>query len=80
MSEQNKVAFMRGAYLAVGTFLSTFVSALLMDQSDITRGALIAAVAAFSVLGFRGGIEGAYDTNRDRNDHRIPGDVTGSLQ
>ena len=80
MSEQNKVAFLRGAYIAIGTFLSTFVSALLMDSTDTSRAALVAAVAAFSVLGFRGGVEGAYDTHRDRNDHRIPADVTGALE
>lgn len=78
MSDQNKVALLRGLYLAIGTFGSTFVSALLMD-SNMNKAALVAAVAAFSVLGFRGGVEGAYDTNRDRNNQRIPGDVTGDI-
>lgn len=80
MSEQNKVALLRGLYLAVGTFLSTFFSALLMDSSDLGKAAIIAAIAALSVLGFRGGVEGAYDTNRDRNNIRIPADVTGELK
>lgn len=62
---QTRAALIRGAYLAVGTFLSAFLSALLMD-SDVNRAAIVAGVTALGVLGFRGGVEGAYDAHRQK--------------
>lgn len=65
-SAQTRAAIIRGAYLAAGTFLSAFLSALLMDD-DVRKAAIVAGVAAFAVLGFRGGVEGGYDTYRQNH-------------
>lgn len=66
MSEQSKAAIIRSLYTAVGTFLSSFCTALLAGSPSDTS-ALVAAVAAFAVLGFRGGVEGAVDTYREKH-------------
>lgn len=74
MTATERAAVIRGAYNAVGTFVATFLSSYLI--SDIVRDSVIvAAIAAFGVLGFRAGAEGMYDSFRDKNGKVRPGDV-----
>jgi hypothetical protein len=65
-------AIMRGAYIAIGSGLLTGLMAAQQGLDD--RGAIIVGgISALLALGFRGGIEGAYDMHRDNT-----GDVRGS--
>ena len=63
MSEQFKVAIVRGLYQAIGalgaTTLATFAA-----SSDWTTSLVAGGMAFFSALGFRGAWEGAVDTRR----------------
>ncbi len=65
-------AMMRGVYIALGSGLTAGLVA--MQQGVDDRGSLIIGLLSGLVaLGFRGGGEGVYDTQRDN-----AGDVRGS--
>lgn len=67
-------ATLRGVYLAVGTFLVGFLPAWAV--TDDLKGPLIAGgMSALFALGFRSGIEGLADSNRDNAGTVLPGDV-----
>lgn len=67
-------AILRGAYLAVGTFLVGFLPAY--AATDDLKGPLIAGgMGALFALGFRGGVEGLSDKSRDERGRVLPGDV-----
>lgn len=67
-------AILRGAYLAIGSFCFGFFPA--WAATDDLKAPLIAGVmTALWAMGFRGGIEGRSDTQRDRRGQVLPGDV-----
>lgn len=70
-------AVLRGAYLAVGTFLVGFLPAYAV--TDELKGPLIAGgMAALFALGFRGGLEGGFDANRQAHNEVRSSDVSGT--
>lgn len=67
MSDQLRVAIIRGAYDAIGTGAAAVLA--LMAQGAAMRTALITGgVLALASLGFRGGVEGAVDTSKALTD------------
>jgi hypothetical protein len=63
MSDQMKVAIMRGAYDALGTGAAAFLASYALTNN--LRNSLIqGGIMALTSLGFRGGVEGAVDTNK----------------
>lgn len=74
-------AILRGAYNALCTFLVVFATNYLALRGDLDRGdslevsALVAAIAAMGVLGFRAGIEGRFDAGRSARAAQEPSDV-----
>lgn len=74
MTATERSALIRGVYNAAMTFGVTFFTSYL--TTDVPRDSLIiAAIAAFGVLGFRAGGEGAYDSMRDKSGNVQPSDV-----
>ncbi len=66
MNPTEKAAILRGIYSAIGTFGVTFLTTYLVTDVASEAG-LVAGIAAFGVLGFRAGAEGAYDSLRQKN-------------
>lgn len=74
MNATEKAALIRGLYNALMTFGVTFFTSYL--TTDVMRDSLIiAAIAAFGVLGFRAGGEGVYDSHRQKTGAVTPADV-----
>ena len=75
MNATEKAAFIRGLYNAAMTFgVTFFTSYLTTDVAD--ESLLIAAIAAFGVLGFRAGAEGLYDSARQKAGSVTSADVS----
>lgn len=67
-------AFMRGLYLAGGTFAVAFLPAYAV--TDSLKGPLISGgLGALFALGFRSGVEGVADSRRNDKGQVKPGDV-----
>jgi hypothetical protein len=67
-------AIMRGVYVALGTGISTAL--LVWATTDDWKPVIIAgATSALAALGFRGGFEGVYDSNRASTGNMNEGDV-----
>jgi hypothetical protein len=67
-------AILRGAYLATGSGLITFL--ITWAATDDLKGPIIAGgVAALTALGFRGLGEGSFDTSRAANNDVRDSDV-----
>ncbi|MDQ3986896.1 MAG: hypothetical protein M3280_10435 [Actinomycetota bacterium] len=81
MSEQLKAALIRGLigafFIFCLTFFTTLQSApkLKRGESKTTQAAVSGAVAAFTYIVTRGGVEGLYDQRRQDKDDVKPGDV-----
>lgn len=67
-------ALVRGLYAAVGAGLLAFLTCY-ATTDDAKASAITAGITALGALGFRGGIEGTLDANRDAADKVLPGDV-----
>ncbi len=63
MKDPIVVAAIRGLYTAVGMAGATFLGALYVDV-NLTKAGIMAGIAFFASLGFRGGIEGTIDQKR----------------
>lgn len=77
MNPTEKTAIIRGLYNAAMTFGVTFVTTYLTTDV-VSDAALIGGIAAFGVLGFRAGAEGAYDSLRQKNGNVQPSDVNAT--
>jgi hypothetical protein len=67
-------AILRGLYVALGTGISTAL--LVWATTDDWKPVIIAgATSALAALGFRGGFEGVYDSNRASTGNMNAGDV-----
>jgi len=67
-------AILRGIYMALGTGLLSGLTTY--STTDDEKAAIITgAITALIALGFRGGGEGLYDANRQRNDDVKASDV-----
>lgn len=67
-------AMIRAVYQAIGS--AAFVALTTWSQTDDVKTIVIAAgTAALIALGFRGGIEGIFDTNRAANNDVRASDV-----
>jgi hypothetical protein len=74
MSEQLKAAMVRGLVIAVPTAVLTTLTT--WSQTDDGKTLLIAGATSFiSTFLARSGLEGAYDTQRDRQGKVHPADV-----
>jgi len=78
MNPTEKAAIFRGIYSAIGTFGVTFLTTFLVTDVASEAG-LVAGIAAFGVLGFRAGAEGAYDSLRQKNGTVQPSDVNATV-
>lgn len=67
-------AFLRGVYLAIGSFLFAFLPAWAVTD-DLKAPLISGGLAALWALGFRGGFEGNFDTNRAANGDLRDSDV-----
>jgi hypothetical protein len=67
-------AFLRGIYLAIGSFLFAFLPAWAVTE-DIKGPLISGGLAALWALGFRGGFEGNFDTSRASNNDVRASDV-----
>lgn len=74
MSATERAAIIRGAYTAVGIFVATFLSVYLQTD-DLKVSTISGGIAAAGALGFRGGVEGIYDSHRDKTGAVKPSDV-----
>ena len=74
LSEQLKAAMVRGLVIAVPTAILTTLTT--WSQTDDGKTLIIAGATSFlSTFLARSGLEGAYDTQRDRAGNVHPGDV-----
>ena len=69
-------ALLRGLYQAIGAFALVFLSTW-ATTDEIKAPVIAGGIAALSALGFRAGVEGAYDAKRAARGDVRPGDVGG---
>jgi hypothetical protein len=67
-------AFMRSVYMAIGAGLVAFLPAWAATD-DLKAPIISGALAALWALGFRGGVEGSFDTSRAANNDVRDSDV-----
>jgi hypothetical protein len=69
-------AILRGIYMAVGAGLGAALPVYAVVDTPPWKPIIVAGVgAALVALGFRGGVEGLYDADRQRNDDVKASDV-----
>ncbi len=78
MTQTEKAAILRGIYNALGMFGATFLTTMLTTDS-LRDAFIIAGIAFFASLGFRAGVEGGYDSARDKRGDVKPADVGAQL-
>jgi hypothetical protein len=74
MTATERAAILRGLYQAFGMFVVTFLTSWELSD-DLKHAVIMAGIAACTVLGFRAGGEGLYDSLRDKGGHVQPSDV-----
>lgn len=72
-----QTAILRGFYQALGS--GTLVFLITWGTTDQLKGPIIGGcVAALGALGFRGGVEGSLDAQRQKNGDVKPSDVSAN--